>query len=61
MDVSSYITDKLSRFLHIPEEGTMESSVLFFVNVAAEELIRDRDIAFSFHSFRISQATQGSM
>jgi hypothetical protein len=38
---------------HIPEDGTTEPSVLFFVNVAAEEFIRDSDIGFSFHFFLI--------
>jgi hypothetical protein len=34
---------------HIPDVGVIDSSVLFFVNVAAEELILDNvnDILFS--------------
>jgi hypothetical protein len=48
----------------MPEAETTELSVLFFVSVAAEELIRDNDMGntpFLFQSFPISQATQGSM
>jgi hypothetical protein len=50
---------------HMPEAGTMEPSVLFLVNVAAEALILERDIVLLLlsagQSFVISQATQGAM
>jgi hypothetical protein len=36
---------------HIPDAETIEPSVLFFVKVAAEELILDSDIVFSFPHF----------
>jgi hypothetical protein len=49
----------------MPDAGTMAPSVLFFVRVAADELILDSDIALvllsSGHSLVISQATQGLM
>jgi len=38
---------------HIPEACTIESSVLFFVNVAADALIRDNDIGYAPFPFSI--------
>jgi hypothetical protein len=46
---------------HIPEAETTELSVLFFVSVAAEALIRDNDMGCSPFPYFISHATQGSM
>jgi hypothetical protein len=48
---------------HIPDDGTVESSVLFFVSVAAEAFTFEITISFlSFiASYFISQATHGFM
>jgi hypothetical protein len=50
---------------HMPEAGTIEPSVRFFVSVAAEALILESDIGSSSYllrqPFRISQATHGAM
>jgi hypothetical protein len=52
---------------HIPDAGVMDSSVLFFVSVAADEFTLDNvdDIVYSsavcVYFFCISQATHGSI
>jgi hypothetical protein len=48
---------------HIPEFGVTDSSVLFFVSVAADEFTFEYGISHApfFSLSCISQATQGSM
>jgi len=48
---------------HMPDAGTMDSSVLFFVNVAAEAFTFECSISLHsfFAAYFISQATQGFM